>query len=54
MLEEELQALAIHCGILDGTYWSKEPVRKARGTRAGKKKGSRMKGGGETCLGPWV
>ena len=40
-IEEELQALAIHCGILDSTYWSKKPVRKTRGTRAGKKKANR-------------
>ena len=41
VLEEKLQALAIHCGILDGTYWNKKPGRKSRGTRASKKKSSR-------------
>ena len=43
LIEEKLQALAIHCGILDGTYWSKKPVRKTRGSRAGKKKATRKK-----------
>ena len=42
-LEEKLQALAVHCGILDGTYWSKKPARKTRGTKAGKKKTNRKK-----------